>query len=130
MFVVSSAGLPEGLSPNSSIITGCPYILKGESHMKISIRQLKALIRESVMEMGTVPTVPEHGGSDEEKERIAAMIQDELKKFLADPKDTDMKAFQDKINGGFESLMPDTAVNEARKLRNMIRATIRNTTRR
>lgn len=97
--------------------------------MKISIRQLKALIRESVMEM-EMGTVPEHGGSDEEKKRIAAMIQDELKKFLADKRDTDMKAFQDKINGGFESLMSDTAVNEARKLRNMIRATIRNTTRR
>ena len=98
--------------------------------MKISIRQLKALIRESVMEtemgMGNA-SEPMHGGSDEEKERIAAMIQDELEKFLADPRDTDMKAFQDKINGGFESLMP---VNEARKLRSMIRATIRNTTRR
>jgi hypothetical protein len=124
MFVVSSVGLPEGLSPNSSIITGCSYILEGGSHMKISIRQLKALIRESVMEKMSEPM---HGGSDEEKERIAAMIQDELKKFLADKRDTDMKAFQDKINRGFESLMP---VNEARKLRSMIRATIRNTTRR
>lgn len=96
--------------------------------MKISIRQLKALIRESVMEMGMGnASEPMHGGSDEEKERIAAMIQDELKKFLADPKDTDMKRFQDKINGGFESLMP---VNEARKLRSMIRATIKNTARR
>ena len=98
--------------------------------MKISIRQLKALIRESVMEMGMGmgnASEPMHGGSDEEKERIAAMIQDELKKFLADPKDTDMKRFQDKINGGFESLMP---VNEARKLRSMIRATIKYTTRR
>lgn len=99
--------------------------------MKISIRQLKALIRESVMEM-EMGTVPEHGGSDEEKERIAAMIQDELNKFLADPKDTAMKKLQDEINGVFgevESLMPNK-MNEARKLRSMIRATIRNAARR
>lgn len=101
--------------------------------MKISIRQLKALIRESVMEveMGNA-SEPMQGGSDEEKERIAEMIQDELKKFMAQKKQTtdniaDMKSLQDGINKGFESLMP---VNEARKLRSMIRATIRNTTRR
>lgn len=100
--------------------------------MKISIRQLKALIRESVMEMemGTVPTVPEHGGSDEEKERIAAMIQDELNKFLEDPKRRSMEDFEKQLNSGKIVDPFKKPFNEARKLRSMIRATIRNTTRR
>lgn len=95
--------------------------------MKISIRQLKALIRESVMEMGMGnASEPMHGGSDEEKERIAAMIQDELNKFLEDPKRRSMEDFEKQLNSG-KIVNP---FNEARKLRSMIRATIRNTTRR
>ena len=95
--------------------------------MKISIRQLKALIRESVMEVGMGnASEPMHGGSDEEKERIAAMIQDELNKFLEDPKRRSMEDFEKQLNSG-KIVNP---FNEARKLRSMIRATIRNTTRR
>ena len=82
------------------------------------------------------------------------MIQDELKNFMAQKKQTtdniadmkkqtadniaDMEEFQRKINRGFESLLmprrkkedPSLPLAEARKLRSMIRATIRNTTRR
>jgi hypothetical protein len=101
--------------------------------MKISIRQLKALIRESVMEtemgMGNA-SKPMHGGSDEEKERIAAMIQDELEKFLEDPKSRSVKDFQKQLDNNKIVNPFETPFNEARKLRSMIRATIRNTTRR
>lgn len=104
--------------------------------MKISIRQLKALIRESVMEVGMGnASKPMHGGSDEEKERkekerIAAMIQDELNKFLEDPKRRSMKDFEKDLNSGKIVNPFKEPFNEARKLRSMIRATIRNTTRR
>ena len=99
--------------------------------MKISIRQLKALIRESVMEVGMGnASKPMHGGSDEEKERIAAMIQDELNKFLEDPKRRSMKDFEELLNRGKIVDPFKEPFNEARKLRSMIRATIRNTTRR
>ena len=99
--------------------------------MKISIRQLKALIRESVMEVGMGnASKPMHGGSDEEKERIAAMIQDELNKFLEDPKRRSMEDFEKQLNSGKIVDPFNEPFNEARKLRSMIRATIRNTTRR
>lgn len=99
--------------------------------MKISIRQLKALIRESVMEVGMGnASEPMHGGSDEEKERIAAMIQDELNKFLEDPKRRSMEDFEKQLNSGKIVDPFKKPFNEARKLRSMIRATIRNTTRR
>lgn len=119
------------LSPNSSIITGCPYILKGESHMKISIRQLKALIQESVSE------VVDEGVENSEHEDLinrfaAALAKDkgknpvEILKTVLDTSPTSPETVEKELNSDkYQSLM-----SEARKLKTMIRATIKTATKR
>ena len=99
--------------------------------MKISIRQLKALIQESVSE------VVDEGVENSEHEDLinrfaAALAKDKGKnpvqilKTVLDTSPTSPETVEKELNSDkYQSLM-----SEARKLKNMIRATIKTATKR
>ena len=104
--------------------------------MKISVRQLKALIQESVSE------VVDEGVENSEHEDLinrfaAALAKDKGKnpvqilKTVLDTSPTSPQKVQDELNStNYKSLMEKSLMSEARKLKNMIRATIKTATKR